>query len=175
MLFAPNHIDVPALYWGCHWAGGVVSPANPTYTIDELKYQLDNSGAKGLVAHESLLHIAAAAAKRVNLPVKKILVVGDHSPAAGLQHVKSMLADSTIQVTRPVMNAATDTAFLVYSSGTTGQPKGAILTHTNVVAANVLLKQIEDEHMDCQKDQILALLPTYHIFGRSAIMAGLST
>ncbi|KAJ5783258.1 hypothetical protein N7457_005032 [Penicillium paradoxum] len=170
LFFAPNHIDVPALYWGCQWAGGIVSPANPTYTIDELKYQLDDSGAKALVVHAPLLHTAAAAAKRVGLPVAKILVVGDDSPTAGLQHVESMLANGESEVTRPKINAVTDSAFLVYSSGTTGRPKGAILTHINIVASLLLLQTIEAYHMDCKKDRILALLPTYHIFGMTCLV-----
>lgn len=69
LLFAPNDIDVPTLLWGCLWAGGVVSPVNPTYTADELKHQLSDTGAKALVVHTSRLDTAIAAAKRVDFPV----------------------------------------------------------------------------------------------------------
>jgi acyl-CoA synthetase (AMP-forming)/AMP-acid ligase II len=165
LLFTPNSIDVPALFWGCHWAGGIVSPANPTYTADELKYQISDSGAKALVVHTSLLDTAIAAAKRVDFPVAHMLVVGPDSPEAELQHVESMLAGGAIGATRPKIDPAVDMAFLIYSSGTTGRPKGARITHTNLVANIVLQGQVDGEHINWRKDRFLAILPTYHIFG----------
>jgi 4-coumarate--CoA ligase len=167
LFFSPNAIDVPGLYWGCHWAGGIVSPANPTYTVEELEFQLKISGAKGLVVHASLLDTTVAAAKRVDIPVARILAVGGHSEAAGVVDVDTMLSDAGATIARPMLDPMTDTAFLVYSSGTTGRPKGAMVTHTNVVAAITLQRHFEEEHLDCTKDRILALLPTFHIFGMS--------
>ncbi|KAJ5195685.1 hypothetical protein N7449_006164 [Penicillium cf. viridicatum] len=165
LVFAPNDIDVPALFWGCHWAGGVVSPANPTYTADELKYQLSDTGAKALVVHTSLLDTAIAAAKRVDFPVAHMLVVGPDSPEAELQHVESMLGGGAPGTTRPKIDAAVDTAFLVYSSGTTGRSKGARITHTNIVAEIIIQGQVDGEHISWRHDRFLTFLPTYHIFG----------
>lgn len=169
LVFTPNDIDIPALFWGCHWAGGVVSPVNPTYTADELKYQLSDTGAKALVVHTSLLDTAIAAAKRVDFPVAHMLVVGPDSPEAELQHVESMLEGGAPGTIRPRIDAAVDTAFLVYSSGTTGRSEGARITHTNLVAELIIQRQVDGEHISWRNDRFLAFLPTYHIFGMSTL------
>lgn len=165
LFFAPNDIDVPALFWGCHWAGGVVSPANPTYTADELEYQLSDTGAKALVVHTSLLDVAIAAAKRVDFPVAHMLVVGPDSPEAELQHVESMLGGGASGTTRPKIDSAVDTAFVVYSSGTSGRSKGARITHANLVSEIIIQGQVDGAHISWRHDRFLAFLPTYHIFG----------
>lgn len=169
MVFSPNFIDAPSVYWGCHWAGGVVSLANPKYTTDELNYQLMDSGAKAIVVHASLLDTALSAAKRVGFPISQIWVMGGHYPVADLQHIEPMLSDThTQEVLRPRIDPTIDTAYLVYSSGTTGSPKGAMITHTNVVADIVLQRHVEGDHLGWSKDRFLALIPTYHIFGLSS-------
>ncbi|KAJ5762534.1 uncharacterized protein N7511_005916 [Penicillium nucicola] len=165
LVFSPNHIDIPLVYWGCHWAGGVVSPANPTYTAEELEYQLADSGAKALVIHPSLVKVATAAAYKVGLPVSNIWVVGAQPSEPGLGHVQSILASKTVGEIRPRIDPATDTAFLVYSSGTTGRPKGTLVTHTNIVANMTMQGQVDGPFMDWRKDRVLAVIPTYHIFG----------
>lgn len=67
-LFTPNSIDTPAVIWGCLWAGGTISPANPGYTVDELAYQLKDSGAKGIVTQVPFLSVAQKAAQQVGIP-----------------------------------------------------------------------------------------------------------
>ncbi|KAL9612657.1 MAG: hypothetical protein Q9204_008945, partial [Flavoplaca sp. TL-2023a] len=76
-LFTPNSIDTPSVLWGCHWAGGIVSPANPAYTVDELAFQLKDSGAKALVTQRALLPTATKAAKQVGIPEDRIILLGD--------------------------------------------------------------------------------------------------
>jgi 4-coumarate--CoA ligase len=61
-LFTPNDIDVPPIIYGTFFAGGVVTPANPGYSADELAYQLENSEAKALVTTKAFLHTALKAA-----------------------------------------------------------------------------------------------------------------
>ena len=78
-----------------------------------------------------------------------------------------MLSSGISGGSRRKIDLATDTAFLVYSSGTTGKPKGAIVTHTNFVADITLQRHGEGKHLDWRKDRLLAPLPTYHIFGMS--------
>lgn len=171
LAFSPNTIDAPAVYWGCHWAGGTVSPANPTYTSDELGHQIKASGAKVIVVHESLLATALPAVEQVGFPISKVWVIGAKSTTADLRHVETMLADKNTGGLRPKIDAAVDTAYLVYSSGTTGSPKGAMVTHKNVVASIILQRHVEGAHLDWRKDRFLALIPTYHIFGLSPCAA----
>ncbi|KAJ8488324.1 hypothetical protein ONZ45_g13990 [Pleurotus djamor] len=60
-LFSSNHIDYPTVVWGVHRLGGIVSTANPSYTADELHYQLQISGSRLIVTHPNALEVAAVA------------------------------------------------------------------------------------------------------------------
>lgn len=166
LVFSPNSIDIPALLWGCHWAEGVVSPANPAYSVDEIKYQIIDSEAKAMAVHSSCLTIALSAAKLSGFPSDRILVFGEESASGqGLRRIYSMMKVGTPGMTRTSLSPASDPAYLVYSSGTTGRPKGAMVTHLNVVASMILQKAIESSHMDRRTTRLLALLPMYHIYG----------
>lgn len=98
-----------------------------------------------------------------------MLVLGPDSPEAELQHVESMLGGGAPGTTRPKMDAVADTAFLVYSSGTTGRSKGARITHGNLVAQLIIQRQVDGAHISWRQDRFLAFIPTYHIFGMSTL------
>lgn len=166
IVFSPNSIHLPALIWGCHWAEGIVSPANPAYSVDEFKYQIEDSGAKAIAVHSSCLTIAVAAAKLVSFPLDRVLVFGDGDKTSheGVDHVMSMTRTPAPGMTRKSLDPA-QPAFLVYSSGTTGRPKGAMVTHSNVVSSLVLQGQVEGPHLDWRTNRLLAILPMYHIYG----------
>ncbi|KAJ6090042.1 hypothetical protein N7467_005258 [Penicillium canescens] len=119
-VLSPNPIDIPAVYWGCHWAGGVVSPANPIYTAEELQDQLADSGTKGLVVHSALIKIATAAVQKVGILKSNIWVVDAQPVESGLQQPRSILETKAAGSISPKIDSVTDTAFLIYSSGTTG-------------------------------------------------------
>lgn len=76
-LFTPNSIDMPAIIWGAQWAGGIVTTANPAYTVDELSFQLKDAGAKALVTQKPFLNVATEAAKKVGIPQDRIILIGD--------------------------------------------------------------------------------------------------
>lgn len=172
-LFTPNSIDLPAVIWGCHWAGGIVSPANPGYTVDELAFQLKDSGAAALVTQKALLPVASKAAKAVGIPDDRIILLGDdRDNTMRFKHFQSIrnLA-GTSRYRRTKANPREDLSFLVYSSGTTGHPKGVMLSHRNIVS-NILMGKVSeggelswDGGPDGQGDRILAFLPFYHIYG----------
>ena len=113
-----------------------MSPSNPGYTVDELAFQLKDSGAKALVTQVSQLEIALKACKKIGLPEDRICLIGDERDAQGrFKHFTSVRSTSgTSRYRRAKVDPANDLAFLVYSSGTTGHPKGVMLTHRNVVA-----------------------------------------
>jgi acyl-CoA synthetase (AMP-forming)/AMP-acid ligase II len=134
-VFSPNPIDIPAVYWGSHWAGGVVSRANPIYTAEKLQYQLADSGTKVLVFHSALIKIATAAVQNVGILRSNVWVIDAQPVESGLQQQpRSILETKAAGSISPMIDSVTDTAFLIYSSGTTGPLKGAMATHTDVVA-----------------------------------------
>lgn len=177
-LYTPNCIDTPAVTWGTHWAGGIVSPANPGYTVDELAYQLKDSGAKAIITQLAQLEEAKLAAKRVGIPEDRIALMGDEKdPAGKIKHFSSVRNISGTQRYRRVkIDADNDLAFLVYSSGTTGLPKGVMLSHRNIVA-NVSQLTAAESPLKWQPaegrpdgDAILAFLPFFHIYGLTCLI-----
>ena len=107
--------------WGCHWAGGVVTPANPAYTADELAFQLKDSGAKAIATQFNLLKVALQAAKQVGIPEDRVVLLGDEKDSEykfkHFSSVKNLAGTSRYRRTRAKPD---DLAFLPYSSGTTG-------------------------------------------------------
>lgn len=122
LLFTPNCIDTPAIMWGCHWAGGIVSPANPGYTVDELAFQLTDSGASAIVTQMPFLETAVKAAKQVGIPEDRIILMGDaKDPSHKFKHftqIRNM--NGTNRYRKVKRNGLKDLAYLPYSSGTTG-------------------------------------------------------
>jgi len=177
-LYTPNSIDTPAVTWGCHWAGGILSPANPAYTVDELAFQLKDSGAKGLVTQLPYIKNAQEAAKKAGIPLDRVIVIGDQrDPSHAVKHFTSIRNTSgATRLRRTKMkNPADDLAFLVYSSGTTGHPKGVMLTHRNIVSNTLMIKAGEAGRLSWkggatgEGDKILAFLPFFHIYGQCRI------
>jgi len=168
-LFTPNCIDTPAVMWGCHWAGGIVSPANPGYTADEFAFQLKDSGAKAIVTQKAMLDVVLRAAKQVGIPDDRICLMGDEKDTTyKFKHFTSVrnLA-GTSRYRRVKINAAEDLAFLPYSSGTTGRPKGVMLTHRNIVSNTMMNHFAESRYMTWKEDKLIAFLPFFHIYGES--------
>jgi acyl-CoA synthetase (AMP-forming)/AMP-acid ligase II len=170
VLMSPNCIETPLVTWGCHYNGGVVAPVNPGLSPRELEQQLLRSQAKGIVVHPSSLSTALEAAKLANLPTERVLILGETGDNNGLVTVAQFIESAgrvSVSTDGPTDVSPDDVAFLVYSSGTTGLPKGVMVSHRNVVADVVLQASIEGPHVSWTKDQTLAVLPTYHIYGTS--------
>lgn len=185
-LFVPNDIDVAPVVFGTLWAGGVVSPANPGYTVPELVYQLKDSGARVLVTHVSVLDNARKACAEVGIPESHILLLGkDRDPGRKFKHwtlVRNL--EGTARYRTPKIAPKTDLAFLVYSSGTTGRPKGVRLTHHNMTS-NIEQIQASEGWLSWngsksvpgipdppkgKGDKILACLPFFHIYGLNLLV-----
>ncbi|KAF2440917.1 4-coumarate-CoA ligase-like protein [Karstenula rhodostoma CBS 690.94] len=177
-LYTTNCIDTPAITWGCHWAGGVLSPANPAYTVDELAFQLKDAGAKAIVTQMAFIKNAQEAATKVGIPLDRVIVMGDQRDTSyKVKHFTSIIKTSgSARFRRTKAKPDQDLAFLVYSSGTTGHPKGVMLTHRNIVANTMMIKAGEGGNLNPKGgpsgdgDKILAFLPFFHIYGLTCLI-----
>lgn len=160
------------MIWGTLWTGGVVSPANPGYTADELAFQLKDSGAQALATQKSLLPTAIEACKKAGVPEDRIILIGDErDPTSRFKHFTAIRnLSGTSRYRKAKIDGKNDLAFLVYSSGTTGHPKGVMLTHGNIVANTLMVVNTEGSRLswsgghDGKGDKIIAFLPFYHIY-----------
>lgn len=167
MIMSPNSVEIPAVLWGCHFAGGVVAPVNPDLSASELKQQLVRSRAKALVVHSNFLETAIEALRLAGIPKEYLLSLSDNTQ--DIQTVKHFIREASNpagEILGPRRVAPDDLAYLVYSSGTTGHPKGVMISHRNVVAAVLFQAEVEGFHTHWRTDRTLAVLPVYHIYGR---------
>ncbi|KAJ5177082.1 Acyl-CoA ligase inpC [Penicillium canariense] len=185
-VFSVNTIDSLPFFWGVHRLGGVVSPANASYSAAELKHQILDSGAKALFTCVPLLSIALEGAAQAGLPKSKIYLIDVPQPLLGGANPPSeykslsQLAEAgkTLPALEPLQwgpgEGARRTAFLCYSSGTSGLPKGVMISHRNVIANTLQIKTFEHSHRASQQpadgrsvysEVSLGLLPQSHIYG----------
>jgi 4-coumarate--CoA ligase len=172
-LFAPNDIDYPVIIFGTLWAGGVVSLVNSGYTSSELEFQLVDSSPRVLVTHASLLPVVLPAVEKIGFPTDKIVLLGDKQRASDstLRHFRSLqgLKNSKIPYS---IEPEQDTACLVYSSGTTGKPKGVMLTHRNLVSNILMNILVENGNLNWRGgptgdgDKTIGFLPFFHSYGK---------
>ncbi|CAK7205520.1 hypothetical protein SEUCBS139899_008296 [Sporothrix eucalyptigena] len=172
-FYTPNSIDTPPAMLGLLWAGGVGSPANPLYTEPELTFQLRDSGAKAIVTQLPFIDTARRAAKAVGIPEDRIILIGDaHDPSGHFRHFSTIRNPSfSGRPTALKIDVRKDLAFLVYSSGTTGLPKGVCLTHHNVVSNVLQMSSVDSMYfhpyggVDGKGDKGLGITPFFHIYG----------
>jgi 4-coumarate--CoA ligase len=162
-IMAPNMPDYPVVFHAILLTGGAVTTVNPSYTAAELGHQLRDSGASILVTVASLLPLAKEAI--ANSGVTNLLLMGD-----GVGDVPG-LADWMTEPLGGQMDYGRldDFHVLPYSSGTTGLPKGVMLSHRNLVT-NV---EQTIAAFDIRPDDVsVAFLPFFHIYGMNALMNG---
>ncbi|MFD0210763.1 4-coumarate--CoA ligase family protein [Streptomyces hirsutus] len=161
-LHSPNTIAFPLAFYAATRAGASVTTIHPLATAEEFGKQLADSGARWIVTVSPLLQTARRAAEIAG-GVEEILVC-DSAP--GHRSLIDMLA-STAPEPQVAIDPVEDVAVLPYSSGTTGTPKGVMLTHRQI-ATN--LAQLEPLITAGPGDRILAVLPFFHIYGLTALM-----
>ena len=163
-LFAPNCPEFALAFHGTLAAGGVVTTVNSLSTVQDLQFQLGNAGARFLVTVAPFLDRAVPAAGLAG--IERVFVVGDAPQSPRTIPFGALLAVDT-GMPEASIDPATDLAALPYSSGTTGLPKGVMLTHRNLVAN---LIQTATLHHVVGEDRIAAVLPFFHIYGLEVVL-----
>ncbi|MEU6088926.1 4-coumarate--CoA ligase family protein [Streptomyces sp. NPDC047085] len=161
-LHSPNTIAFPTAFYAATRAGASVTTVHPLATPEEFAKQLGDSGARWIVTVSPLLDSARRAAELAG-GIREIFVCDS---ATGHRSLIDMLASAAPEPEID-FDPAEDIAALPYSSGTTGIPKGVMLTHRQI-ATN--LAQLEPAVPAGPGDRILAVLPFFHIYGLTALM-----
>ena len=159
-LWSPNVPEWPIVFFAVIRLGAIVHTSNPVSTPDELAFQLNDGNAKILVTINALAEKAKAAI--VESKKKIELMTIDDTP--GVPSIASIQIDK--EPPSVSIDPANDLAVLPYSSGTTGLPKGVMLTHRNIVAQLEQIDAIENTDMPA----LLGVLPFFHIYGMVIIM-----
>lgn len=164
-IYMPNLPEYAVALHAAASAGGRATTANPLYTAGELGHQLHDSGARFLLTVPPLLESALAAAAEAG--VEEVFVAGedpDHQ-----QDQATPLAEllAAAPVPPAAIDPATELAALPYSSGTTGLPKGVMLSHRNLVANLIQAGEALTVNRD---DTLVGCLPFFHIYGMTVIM-----
>ena len=193
-LYLLNSPQFIIAYFAVLKCGATVTPISPVYTSREVRHQLEDSGARVVVCQD-ILHDKVA---RCGAPLDLVVVtsVGEYLPtlkrllgrgplgrlfsdaslgsapipaARNLHWLQDLLKRYPPNPPQVAIDARTDLASLPYTGGTTGRPKGVMLTHHNLMAAQALA-QATFPAFDPGKEVVLAFLPFFHIYGQVVIM-----
>jgi long-chain acyl-CoA synthetase len=184
-VMLPNVLQYPVVMLGALRAGLVVVNTNPLYTADELRHQINDSGAVAIVVLENFCHVVQAVL--ADTPLKHVVVTGVGDllafpkgaivnfvlrhvqkkvptwTIAGAYQLNGILKEFSTRKPNDVVLSHDDIAFLQYTGGTTGISKGAMLTHGNMVA-NALQAQAWYRQVNIEFATYIIALPLYHIF-----------
>lgn len=163
-IYSPNLPEYAVAFHAVSLIGGISTTANPLYTADELAFQLNDAGAKYLLTIPLFLDKAREAAEKSD--VEEIFVFGE---AEGATPFASLL-QSGAELPGVDINPNEDVVVLPYSSGTTGFPKGVMLTHRNIVANMAQAEGITDFDIVTEEDTVMGVLPFFHIYGLTVIL-----
>jgi long-chain acyl-CoA synthetase len=163
-IFLPNSWEFCVAFHATQLAGAIPTLLNPTYREREVRYQLENSGAILLITDGANLEGICLD----GLPNLR-RVYTTRQPASGADTFASLLKPRLAAYPKPDQSSEQALAALPYSSGTTGLPKGVMLTHYNLVANVYQLIGPNATSLNAN-DNILCCLPLYHIYGLNVIL-----
>ncbi|GAA5029620.1 AMP-binding protein [Microbacterium fluvii] len=162
-LLCPNVPAFATVFHGILRLGATVTTINSLYTAGEIEKQLKDAEATWLITVSPLLAQAETAAAASGIPADRLIVLDG---AEGHPNLRELLTSGAVPPAIEV-DPATHVAVLPYSSGTTGIPKGVMLSHRNLVA-NVQQCRV---NIDLRSsDRVLAVLPFFHIYGMTVLL-----
>lgn len=174
-IYSPNHVDYFSAIHGIISSGAIVSPVNPAYTREELEFQMKNSSSEAIVVHEQHLENVLRAKEKVK--ISKIYVLDDPGEENFTEKQKhfyqtnGLVPFSSLKKGKLLSNASVkfdgfqpnQVCVLPYSSGTTGLPKGTMLTHHNLNANILQCYEVQSKFYK-PNDVIMSPLPMFHIY-----------
>jgi len=184
-LHLPNCPQYVITYYAALSLGAIVVNINPMYTVDELKHVAEVTGLTALVTFDLVLPAIRDLCKQVDLPRVIVTKVTDYIHGMGVSTADSLdlekgwhhftaLIQSTPETKRIRVDIAPeDPALIQFTGGTTGTPKGAILTHANLVAATfqcALWGSPTIPLVPPERRNVLAVLPFFHVYGNVVVM-----
>lgn len=166
-LYLPNSPELIIGFYGIWRAGAVVVPCNPMLKEQELAHQLRDARARLLLASAGSAAIAFAVTRQMGIPLV-LASGGDGSRLDGAVPFAELCAEDGQRLIEVPINPQEDLALLLYTGGTTGAPKGAMLTHRNIVANTI---QFAEWYAFVPGQEIcVSVLPMYHSGGMSGAM-----
>lgn len=163
--FLQNSPELVVAFYGILKAGAVPVPCNPMYQGHELTHQLLDSGAKAILCDPGLYPLLEEV--KAGTALKHVIFAGE-AALPGTLSMRSLVESHTPAPELPSIDPAQDLALLAYTGGTTGVPKGAMLTHYNLVA-NVIQFKKWFQYWEGQ-EVFIAALPLFHIGGIAGVM-----
>ncbi|HEX6718898.1 MAG TPA: 4-coumarate--CoA ligase family protein [Pyrinomonadaceae bacterium] len=160
-ILSPNCPEYAIAFHAVATLGGIVTPINPLYTKYEVGHQLKDSGARFLVTVPACAEKVLEAGEKAH--IAELFVFGS---LPGATSFDSLLVDNG-RAEQVEINPREDLVALPYSSGTTGLPKGVMLTHHNLVA-NIC--QMEGLSYFYETDTLICVLPLFHIYGLVVVL-----
>jgi long-chain acyl-CoA synthetase len=178
-LYLLNSPQFIIAYFAALKCGATVTPISPVYTSHEVRYQLEDSGARSIVCQDMLYEKVAKCGAALDLvivtnvneylpPLKRLF--SRKTPVSGpVYWLQDLLKGHPPKAPVVAIDAKSDIAALPYTGGTTGNPKGVMLTHYNLVAAQVTASA-SLPGLQPGAEVVLAFLPFFHIYGQVVLM-----
>ena len=184
-LALPNCPQYVIAYYGVLSAGAIVVNINPMYTFDELRFMMDNAGVETLVTFDGALGVMRTLVKELKLQNVIITAVTDYidgmpaSTAASLKletgwhHFSGLITGCADESIPDIEFRSTDIALIQFTGGTTGLPKGAMLSHGNLIAAVFQGSHWGDfitAYAPVAERNVISVIPYFHSFGNTCCM-----